>query len=70
MIKFDKKAMNKFNQIPEDIKLQLLSNVYCSQCADMVKIVNFSAVMNNEDLLLKGKCNKCSNNVARLIEGN
>jgi hypothetical protein len=34
MIKFDKKAMNKFNQIPDDIKSKILSNVYCSKCVD------------------------------------
>lgn len=43
MIKFDKKAMNKFNQIPDNIKSKLLSNVYCSKCVCMVKIVDFEA---------------------------
>ncbi len=70
MIKFDKKAMNRFNQIPDDIKSKLLSNVYCSKCADMVKIVNFEATtMDKDNLVLKGKCEKCSGKVARLIEG-
>ncbi len=69
MIKFDKKAMNKFNQIPDDIKSKILSNVYCSICKDTVKIVDFEATMDGIDLVLKGKCEKCSNNVARLIEG-
>ena len=39
MIKFNKKAMQKFNQIPDDIKSKILSNVYCSSCKDTVKIV-------------------------------
>ncbi len=69
MIKFDKKAMNKFNQIPNDIKSKLLSNVYCSACKNTVKIVDFKASMDKNDLVLKGKCEKCSSNVARLIEG-
>ena len=69
MVKFDKKAMTKFNRIPDDIKSKLLSNVYCSKCADMVKIVNFEASMDKNDLVLKGKCEKCSGKVARLIEG-
>lgn len=30
MIKFDKKAMQKFNQIPDNVKSKILSNVYCS----------------------------------------
>lgn len=69
MIKFDKKAMSRFNQIPNDIKSKLLSNVYCSKCSDMVKIVDFEATMDGEDLVLKGRCEKCSGKVARLIEG-
>ncbi len=68
MIKFDRKAMNKFNQIPDDIKLKLLSNVYCSKCNDMVKIVNFEATTDKDDLVLNGKCENCSNNVVRLVE--
>ena len=61
--------MARFNQIPDDIKSKLLSNVYCSKYADMIKIVDFEATMDNDDLVLKGKCEKCSGNVARLIEG-
>lgn len=69
MIKFDKKAMNRFNQIPDNMKSKLLSNVYCSKCKDTVKIVDFEATMDKDDLILKGKCEKCSGKVARLIEG-
>jgi hypothetical protein len=69
MIKFDKKAMNIFNQIPDDIKSKILSNVYCSECKGMVKIVDFEATIDKNDLILKVKCEKCSEKVARLIEG-
>ena len=69
MITFDKKAMQKFNQIPDDFKSKILSNVYCSNCKDMVKIVDFEATMDKDDLVLKGKCENCSGKVARLIEG-
>lgn len=69
MIKFDKKAMQKFNQIPDDIKSKILSNVYCSNCKEMVKIVDFEATVDKDDLVLKGKCENCSGKVARLIEG-
>lgn len=69
MIKFNKKAMQKFNQIPDDIKAKLLSNVYCSNCKDMVKIVDFEASMDKDDLVLNGKCEKCFGKVVRLIEG-
>jgi len=69
MIKFDKKAMQKFNEIPDDMKSKLLSNVYCSKCKDMVKIVDFEGAIDKDDLVLRGKCANCSGQVARLIEG-
>lgn len=69
MIKFDKKAMQKFNQIPDDIKSKILSNVYCSNCKNVVKIVDFEASMDGGDLVLRGKCDNCSGKVVRLIEG-
>ncbi|MDP2077948.1 MAG: hypothetical protein Q8J85_07845 [Sulfuricurvum sp.] len=69
MIKFDKKAMQKFNQIPEDMKSKILSNVYCSHCNDTVRIVDFTATTVKGDLVLKGKCANCNYEVARLIEG-
>ena len=69
MIKFNKKAMQKFNQIPDEIKSKILTNVYCSHCKDTVKIVEFEATVDGNDLVLKGKCGICSGKVARLIEG-
>ena len=43
MIRFDKKAMQKFNQISDDVKSKILSNAYCSSCKDTVKIIDFRA---------------------------
>ncbi len=68
MIKLSQKAMRRWNKIPDNIKSRLLSNVYCSNCKDMVTIVNFKAEIMDNDLLLKGKCKTCNHNVARLIE--
>ena len=69
VVKFDKEAMQKFNNIPDDIKAKILSNVYCSNCKDTVKIVDFTATINGDDLLLIGKCEICLKEVSRLIEG-
>ncbi len=49
VIKFDTKAMQKFNQIPEDMKSKILSNVYCSHCNETVRIVDFTATIVNQD---------------------
>ena len=69
MVKFDKKAIQMFNEIPDDMKAKILSNAYCSNCKETVKIVNFTATIDREDLLLSGKCEICSKEVSRLIEG-
>jgi len=69
MIKFSQEAMRRWSEIPDDVKPQLLSNVYCSKCKDTVVIINFKAEIMDNDLLLKGKCKTCNHNVARLIEG-
>ena len=69
MIKLSKKAMKKWNQISSDRQPKLLSNTYCSRCKDTVKIVAFKVTLNNNDLILKGKCENCSGNVVLLIEG-
>jgi len=69
MIKFNKKAMQKFNQIPDDVKSKILSNVFCSRCKTTVKIIDFEATIENDDLILKGQCENCLGSVVRLIEG-
>ena len=51
MIKFDKKAMNKFNQIPT-VSNQNYFLVYIALNMLMVKIVDFEAT-NKDDLILK-----------------
>lgn len=69
MIKFNKKLQQKFNQISDDIKSKILSNVYCPTCKDTTTIVDFVVTVDRSDLVLTGKCNKCSCEVIRLIEG-
>ena len=69
MIKFNKKAMQRFNEISDNIKPKILSNVYCTNCRSMVKIVEFEASIEDNDLIFRGKCARCSCRVARLIEG-
>jgi hypothetical protein len=68
MIKFSQKAMQRWNQIDDKVRLHLLENVYCSKCKDAVKIIDFEATIQDNDLILNGKCSICNNDVARLIE--
>lgn len=68
-MKISKNAMKKWNQFPREIQNKLLNNVYCSKCADAVRIKDFDINLDKNDLILKGKCAICDNNVVRLIEG-
>ena len=55
--------------IPDDVRPQLLSNVFCVHCGDEVTITNFSGREEGGDLILVGKCSDCGEDVARVIEG-
>ena len=55
--------------IPAEIKTQLLANVFCSHCNDVVKIVDYKAAMSGTNLVLNGCCAVCGNEVVRVIEG-
>lgn len=52
------------------MKAIILSNVYCSNCKGAVSIIDFTIELDKTDLVLRGKCTNCSNEVVRLIEGN
>lgn len=49
MIQFDKKSMQKLNQMPDDINSKILSNVYCSNCKDTVKIIDFTETIDKSE---------------------
>lgn len=63
------KAAKFWSKIPIEIKQQLLANVYCFNCRDVVKIVDFKGTIQGGDLVLNGICEVCGHEVARLIEG-
>jgi hypothetical protein len=65
---FSKLARQRWESIPVDIRMQLLSNVWCGQCSDDVTITEFSGAIRGNDLLLVGQCAECHGNVARVIE--
>jgi ribosomal protein S27AE len=63
----DMNAMKKWNQIPKHEKELLLNNVFCSKCGNTT-IQDYDMYNDKFGILLKGKCKKCSGEVARLIE--
>lgn len=66
---FTKAAQQRWDRIPPDIQRRLLDNVWCSTCRGSTTIKDYSGRVERGDLLLSGKCAKCDNPVARLIEG-
>lgn len=63
----DIEAMRKWKKVPKNIRLQLLSNVFCSKCL-VTTIVDYTLHNEDEGVLLQGKCKTCGEDVARLIE--
>jgi hypothetical protein len=55
--------------IPVEFQEKILDKVFCSQCRDSVRIVDYSGSVVSGDLLLKGKCAICGQKLARLVEG-
>ncbi len=65
---FTPQARKMWNQIPEDLRLKILKNVWCPQCRKAVTMNTSSARIVAGDLLLQGTCAVCRSKVARLVE--
>jgi hypothetical protein len=62
-------AKKMWEAVPKEVRVKLLNNVWCTRCRDMTGIVLEGMKVDHGDLVLEGKCVKCSGPVARLIEG-
>jgi len=62
-------AKQFWNNIPGPIQVKLLNNFWCSSCRNVTGVVVETMTVENGDLVIKGKCTKCNNSIARLIEG-
>lgn len=63
----DFKAIQKWKKIDKQHQILLLKNVFCSDCG-VTTIIDYNFVDEKYGLLLKGKCKKCGNPVARYVE--
>ncbi|TLS36019.1 hypothetical protein [Pseudalkalibacillus caeni] len=61
-------ANKKWLSIPKETRSRLISNVFCSNCADVTTIQGFTIEDNQFGIVLKGKCKKCGHEVARVVE--
>jgi len=57
-----------WDNIPGDIQIKILNNVWCSTCSDTTGIGSVSGKVEKGMLILKGICTRCGNPVARVIE--
>lgn len=60
----------KWEVIPEPIQERILHNVWCTQCSDRVKIVNYRVYSAGRNIVLRGRCVHCNGEVARVVEQN
>lgn len=61
-------ANKQWLSIPENIRRKLEQNVWCSSCSDVVKIESYTVKEFSTGIVLEGKCKKCGNDVARVID--
>ena len=65
---FSLEAVKRWNKIPESIQKKILDNVWCSNCSGSATIILESAKMEQKDLILRGKCRVCGQEVCRVVE--
>ena len=63
-----KKAKALWLAIPTKERALFLINVYCGDCREAVRIINFKGRVSLGDLVLDGYCEKCNAGVTRVIE--
>lgn len=67
MAVIDFKAAQKWAKVPKNIQQLIISNVFCSNCG-VTTIVNYTLHDDKYGVLIKGKCKKCGNDVARFVD--
>jgi hypothetical protein len=66
---FTPAAKRFWDSMDESSRLVVLNNVWCANCQDVRKIVEFRGEIEKGDLILRGDCASCGSVVARLVEG-
>jgi hypothetical protein len=61
-------ANKKWLSIPAEMRQKLERNVWCGHCTDVVQIEQFIVKEIKAGIVLEGKCKKCGNGVARVID--
>ena len=61
-------AKKRWEQIPGQVRKDILENVWCSQCRTGVALQLREGEMSGRSLVLRGTCKKCGGEAARVIE--
>ncbi|WP_442597798.1 hypothetical protein [Neobacillus sp. D3-1R] len=61
-------ANKKWLSIPKEFRTKLKNNVFCAHCANVATIESFTIEDHSAGIVLTGKCQKCGNGVARVVE--
>jgi hypothetical protein len=65
---FTVQAATLWSTIPRDAREQILKNVFCGQCGGSVEIIKYTGEERDGNLVLKGSCAQCGQQVARVVE--
>lgn len=63
----DFEAIKKWNAIPPEAQRLFLQNVFCSKCG-VTEVVDYTIQNDRFGIVILGKCKKCGDKVARVIE--
>jgi len=65
---FSPRARNIWRSIPADKQLKILRTVWCTRCRNMSQITTIKANVCAGMLVLRGNCNRCGADAARVVE--
>ena len=65
---FTMRAAMLWGTIPKAARERILKNVLCVKCGGSVEIIKFTGEERDGNLVLKGSCVQCGQQVARVVE--
>lgn len=66
---FTPEAKRRWDELSTRERTMLLSNAWCSRCKVVTTIVGVAGRIEDDNLILEGKCSRCGSAVGRLVEG-
>ncbi len=67
--KYARIAIDRWEKATPEQRRKVLENVFCVKCRGSTEIVEYIQEQVKFGVVLRGKCKKCGNEVARVLEG-